>query len=502
MANSTPTSSQNSGLAYWMQQVQAEIVRVADGFKNDPVHDLRVALRRCRSMVDGLRALDPDKSWKKMRRQATELFDSLGELRDCHVLMEWVEKLGAPDDAVTQRLLSHIRAQEHLCKQQAQAALNKFDQKRWSEWVVKLPRRARRLRPGSDAFKTLAVEKWTRARKFESAALKTESPEAFHRLRIGVKKLRYVIENFLPTESEEWAGGFKKVQDLLGEIHDLDVLLSTAASIAAFTTPEEEQRWKEQLRGERNSRIVRYKEKMVGSESLWKVWRAGLPSGARARQASLGKLRAWSSFLDSDLQHSRRVARLALQLHDGLADLNLVPGREDRSRELLQAAATVYEVGRHAGAKDHHKATQRMVGDLERLPGWSRGELALIGTIARYHRGALPSAASLNKLPRGERRLAKVLAGILRLANAFDAEHAGQIKRIKVSKKKESVLVQAEGFNAESALAEKLAGARYLLELSCGSPIVIRGLAPARKAMRSKPSPRPRQSAQATHLRK
>ena len=287
--------------------------------------------------------------------------------------------------------------------------------------------------------------------------------------------------------------GFKKVQDLLGEIHDLDVLRLTATSIGAFTTPDEQQRWDERLRSERDARIARYKEKMIGPASLWKVWRAGLPSGARARQASLGKLQAWSSFLDSDLRHSRRVARLALQLHDGLAGLNLVPGNEARSRELLQAAATVYEVGRYAGAKDHHKATQRMVHDLERLPGWSRSELALIGTIARYHRGALPSAASLNKLGLGERRMAKVLAGILRLANAFDSDHDGRIKRIKVRKEKESVLVLAEGLNVESALAEKLAGARYLLEISCGESMMIRTLAPARKAQRTKPSRKPKQ---------
>jgi len=45
-------------------------------------------------MADGFRAIDPYKDWKRMRRQATALFDAFGALRDCHVIMEWAQKLG------------------------------------------------------------------------------------------------------------------------------------------------------------------------------------------------------------------------------------------------------------------------------------------------------------------------------------------------------------------------------------------------------------------------
>ena len=486
----TPAIANNSGLGHWMLQVQKEIVRAAQGFKSGPVHDLRVALRRCRSMVDGLRAMDPDKVWKKMRRQATDLFDSLGNLRDCQVMMEWVEKLGQPDDPVTQRLLAYEREQEHAFKVHAQQALDKFDQKQWQRWTNTLPRRAGRLRPGSDPFKALALEKWTDARKRESAALKTESPLAFHRLRIAVKKLRYVAENFLPELYEAWGQGFKKVQDLLGEIHDLDVLRATATSIGACPTPEEEQRWDKLLRAERDSRIEQYKQKMLGPKSLWRAWRSGLPSGAEAREASLGRLQAWSGFLDSDVRHSRRVARLALQLHDGLLQAGVmeygIQRNQERSRQMLVAAAIVHVVGRLDGANGHHKTTQRMVGNLERVAGWTRPEMARIGLIARYHRGALPSAAKLRALPLEQRKQTRMLAGILRLANAFDADHDGAIRRIKVSKPGDYLVIQADGLNLESGLAEKIAGARHLLEMSCGIPVMVRSMPAAKSSLRKK----------------
>jgi hypothetical protein len=37
-------------------------------------------------------------------------------------------------------------------------------------------------------------------------------------------------------------------------------------------------------------------------------------------------------------------------------------------------------------------------------------------------------------------------------------------------------MVYAEGLNEESALAERIAGARYLLETTCGIPIIVRPL--------------------------
>ena len=63
------------------------------------MHDLRVALRRCRSMADGMMAMDPDKDWKAMKKAGKRLFQRLGTLRDVQIMMEWIEKL----EVVTKR---------------------------------------------------------------------------------------------------------------------------------------------------------------------------------------------------------------------------------------------------------------------------------------------------------------------------------------------------------------------------------------------------------------
>ena len=60
-----------------MLRVPKEVAKAAHKLSDKAVHDVRVALRRCRSMADGLSVMDPDNRWKKMRRQAKDLFDQL-----------------------------------------------------------------------------------------------------------------------------------------------------------------------------------------------------------------------------------------------------------------------------------------------------------------------------------------------------------------------------------------------------------------------------------------
>jgi CHAD domain-containing protein len=467
-----------------MQEVPGELTRAADGLTNKAVHNLRVVLRRCRSMADSFRAVDPDKNWKKMRRQATALFDSLGALRDCHVMMDWVGKLGQDNDPVTHTLRAYLGEHESSLKNQAQVAIQAFDHKQWHQWGQLLPRRTSRLPLNSEVFQALALERFITARGLQSQALKTGSDAALHRLRIAIKKLRYVVENFLPRLHEEWRDGLKHVQDLLGEIHDLDVLRQVVDDLCKDMPSESRQHWAQILQNERETRIQEYRENMSGEKSLWARWRSGLPRGEAARHASLARLQVWSSFLDSDVKHSRRVARFAVQLYDGLERTGVLNGNPKDDRELLRAAATVHEVGRVAGDKKHHKKTEEMIVQLRRLVGWSRQDVATMARVARYHRGTLPHPAKLRDLPSTQRNRIKLLAGILRLANALDADHDGSIQRFKVARSDGFVIVHAVGLIAESSLAETIAEARHLLEITCNLPVLVRPL-PQRRIRRN-----------------
>src|SRR5512146_52703 len=109
-ANGNLATGKKFGLAYWMQQVLKETAKAVQGFDADAVHDLRVALRRCRSMGEVLLTIDPVTDWKKMRKEGKRVFSSLGELRDCQVMMDWIKKLSEAGEPVGQKLLADATA--------------------------------------------------------------------------------------------------------------------------------------------------------------------------------------------------------------------------------------------------------------------------------------------------------------------------------------------------------------------------------------------------------
>jgi len=496
------------GLRAWMERVLVECDRAAAGFESDPVHDLRVALRRCRSLADGLMALDPDSSWKDMKKAGRKLFQALGELRDMQVMQEWIEKLSdansndpsASNDPVAVKLLDHVRVREAVCKQLALKDLNQFDRKQWRQWARALPRRAGRVRPGGVVYLHLALEKWTAAYDLHKHALRTRSQVALHQLRIGIKRFRYTVENFLPRQHALWGDDLKELQDLLGEVHDLDVLWATAIEIQAFADAESRSRWRQKLNVERGKRIERYREKMVGRQSMWRLWRGELPAGPQLRAAAMSRLRVWAGYLDPDFSHSQRVAELALLLYDGLKDAGLVAANltaeklaavsvgtlspDYDTRAVLQAAALMHDVGKAKGEEKHQKKSYRMIRGMVRPLGWSAREMEMAAVVARYHRGALPRprGKTLQVLELPDRPIAMELAGVLRLANALDAWHGPRgsggenSPRLEVSLQDRVVMVRAAGYTALDGSAEGVAAARHLLETVLRRPVLVRTL--------------------------
>jgi len=463
------------GLAHWMHEVLIEAEKARADFAPDPVHDLRVAIRRCRSLGEGFQAVDPDPNWKKMRKAGKAVFAALGTLRDVQVLMEWIEKLGSADDPATQKLLAYCREQEQIHKAHAGEALAAFDAREWHQWAVALPKRAARLRPDSDVFREMALERWAEARELHRVALRSRSKVALHRLRIGIKKLRYLVENFLPSLHAVWSKDLKYLQDDLGEVHDLDVLWDTAIRIQAFATPEERTHWQKKIAEARQVRVDRYRAKMVGRGSLWDVWRSQLPQGPEVDQVILARFRAWASFRDPDFQHAQRVTMLTSQLQSGLAKAGVLAADGDRSRTLLKAAAITHEVGRAKAKSSHHKAARQMIQKLKLPFGWKPEDLAIIALVARFHRGALPiRQKQFLALSQAGQLTTRRLAGILRLADALDRKHDGKVRRLRVSKPGDFLLVYADGLELQSKDAEKVAAARFLLEETCGIPVLVR----------------------------
>ncbi len=475
MLPGSQTHEKKAGLAYWAARVLEECDKASVGFEADPVHDLRVAIRRCRSMADGFLSVDPDPAWKQMKRLAKPLFSSLGDLRDTQVMREWIAKLAEPADPVAESLNAELTRKETDLKAEAQKSLAAFDREKWTELNTHLAKRTGLIPLEGPVFQHVALERWMDARELHRHALRNRSGVAYHQLRIGIKRFRYTVENFLPARHAKWSKDLRDLQDALGEVHDLDVLRLMLRSHADLQA-HDRLRWQKRIAEERQQLLNLYREKMLGPRSLWNVWRAGLPSGEVLEGAAMQKLRTWATLLDPDQAHTALVIKLALQLYDGVTQCGILKFAA-RSRQLLEAAAILHEIGRGEESRNggHQKRAYRMVRKLKPPLGWTDEDMQCVAAMVRHHRGALPSAgdSSFVGLPAKRRSEVMTLLGMLRLANALDESHDQKVKEITVQAQNGGLRVRAHGLQKLSVTAERVARARYLLESMCNRPIMI-----------------------------
>ncbi len=482
-----------AGLRYWMQRVPREARLAMRDPAANAVHDLRVALRRCRSMAGGLAEVDPYPSWNEMRKASRKLFRRLGDLRDLQVLQDWLNRLSDEADPVRQALGEVFAAREPELKDQVSKAIGAFDRAQWMLWSRTLPDRARRLVPDGLVAQHLALQRWEEARALHRRALRNRNPASWHALRIGIKRFRYTAENFLPGKYMSWAADLKHIQDLLGDVHDLDVLSEALREAGPVLDDAAEARWRAAIDHERIPRLDEYRARMAGRSSLWSAWRSGLLRDERLEDAAIAKLTLWAMALDPETAHSRQVARLALELFDGLAaaGFNGTLGLP-RARVLLHAAALLHNVGRSETAKGHHKASYRLIAALDPPLGWTREEIERVAVVARYHCGAEPREkhTAYAALTPEARSFVRTLAGLLRVADALDDSHDCAVRRLEVRTHPEYVLIRALGWPETEQNAATIGGRKHLLESALGRPIIVRAGTLRDATVLPRPAPR------------
>jgi exopolyphosphatase/guanosine-5'-triphosphate,3'-diphosphate pyrophosphatase len=144
------------------------------------------------------------------------------------------------------------------------------------------------------------------------------------------------------------------------------------------------------------------------------------------RRASVQSLARRCSFPE---EHSRQVARLALELFDATEELHEL-GAGDR--EILEYAALLHDIGEHVAHDGHHRHAAYLVRHGQ-LRGFAPDEVALLGALARWHRRGDPRAVDeLAPIETGdEKRLPKLVA-LLRVADGLDRSRSQAVDAIDV----------------------------------------------------------------------
>jgi exopolyphosphatase/guanosine-5'-triphosphate,3'-diphosphate pyrophosphatase len=143
-----------------------------------------------------------------------------------------------------------------------------------------------------------------------------------------------------------------------------------------------------------------------------------------------------------DEAHARHVAGLAVALFDGTRRRHRLGATE---RDLLEYGALLHDVGHHISYPGHHKHTYYLVknGDLR---GFTPQEIEMLANVARYHRRGHPkkSHGAYAALSKPQRRTVRVLAGLLRIADALDRGHRQVVESVQVSDRRGSVRVRCQ----------------------------------------------------------
>ena len=179
-----------------------------------------------------------------------------------------------------------------------------------------------------------------------------------------------------------------------------------------------------------------------------------------ARQLLVGT-RSFARRLGYEQQHAEHVRELSVLLFDQLQAVHHLPAQ---SRVLLEAGALLHDTGHMISHRAHHKHGEYLAlnGDIPDLEARDR---AIVGALVRYHnRKSEPAGHHLaySTLNNSDKRMARRLAAILRIAEALDHSHRQRVLKLHASFQRGAVALQVD---ARGDAAEDLRDANESTEL-------------------------------------
>lgn len=477
---SSRAPTEHRGLAFWMERT---LERLAD-FRSDPsidtVHDLRVALRRCRSIAAVMEEIDPHPDWEEMRDCARKLFRSLGALRDAQALAEWLnylhpEEASSAEAQMKRQVLDELASREKAANERLQHRAARFDEDRWQKLSRALVTRMRRVPAESDAARCLAFERLEEVKELHRRAMRTESAKPWHGLRIGAKHFRYTVESLLPVAHSEWIDSLKRVQDVLGNIHDLDVLGGILKKATAGQPSDAIQDWETKVASERQRNIETYRQLSLGTTGVWNAFLAGFPRDSWQRYAD-ARIRATRGAMDTKRARSLVTRRIAVRLWSQLRISQAGEVFSDKKeRRVLQAAASLIGVRDPNFRKSREKFARTFLLKSPVPPRWTFAEWERMAWAVRFQRGAEPGSQNKRFAKLAPEQQAKIclLAGILRLAIGLQRCGVQSSSCVRLEVLPQGFLLHVAGIEDSPKNAARLTEAKRLLERNLGKTILI-----------------------------
>jgi CHAD domain-containing protein len=225
--------------------------RVRDEADGEALHDFRVALRRLRSTLRSFRTELDRATPRKLRTGVRDLARATAPARDAEVLAAWTKELEPEVPRAKRAGMPWFEARLAERRDRAYAEI----QADVIPGFAKLERRlrkalalvARRERDGASYGTVLGSLVSEHAAVLEQELATFQSPSddaAAHSARISAKRLRYILEPVVELEPRAGTivAALKRLQTLLGEVHDLGLLATELADAVATAAAERARR--------------------------------------------------------------------------------------------------------------------------------------------------------------------------------------------------------------------------------------------------------------------
>ena len=163
---------------------------------------------------------------------------------------------------------------------------------------------------------------------------------------------------------------------------------------------------------------------------------------AAARQLLAGT-RTFARRMAFDQRHAEHVRELSVLLFDQLQPVHHLPAQ---FRVVLESGSLLHDVGHRVSHRGHHKHGEYLAlfGDIPGLEGRDR---ALVAALVRYHNRKSEPAShhpAYASLTNPDKRIARRLAAILRIAESLDHSHRQRVTNLRASFQRGAVGLQLQ----------------------------------------------------------
>jgi CHAD domain-containing protein len=212
------------------------------------VHQARVASRRLREALPVLGARADEDKLDRVQRRVRRITRALGPVRELDVTLSLLAELEGKGAAPVRAIARVRKAVIDERQKRRREMLDEITPSRLDKLTRRLVRVAApepRTHVPRNALTEAAMQSAQRARNLKAAIERAGGiylADRLHRVRVEAKKLRYALEiqrELAKSRSTAGLNRLKSEQDLLGRMHDLEILIEKARAAQSKLNPRD-----------------------------------------------------------------------------------------------------------------------------------------------------------------------------------------------------------------------------------------------------------------------